>query len=94
MKLIKTITDMCMVYIFIMVMSLLIMNVNGLRQNKKEIKSLINYKGRNMSKYEVTIVLKFDRFPTGEDIDDAIKDLSENRGVVAKIQEVKNDEKK
>ncbi len=44
-----------------------------------------------MSKYEVTIVLKFDRFPTGEDIDDAIKDLSENRGVVAKIQEVKND---
>lgn len=47
-----------------------------------------------MSKYEVTIVLKFDRFPTGKDIDDALKDLSENRGVVAKIQEVKNDEKK
>ena len=47
-----------------------------------------------MSKYEVTIVLKFDRFPSGKDIDDAIKDLSENRGVVAKIQEVKNDEKK
>ena len=47
-----------------------------------------------MSKYEVTIVLKFDGFPSGEDIDDAIKDLSENRGVVAKIQEVKNDEKK
>ena len=47
-----------------------------------------------MSKYEVTIVLKFDRFPSGKDIDDAIKDLSENRGVVAKIQEVNNDEKK
>jgi len=47
-----------------------------------------------MSKYEVTIVLKFDKFPSGKDIDDAIKDLSENRGVVAKIQEVKNDEKK
>jgi hypothetical protein len=44
--------------------------------------------------YEVTIVLKFDAFPTGKDIDDAIKDLSENRGVIAKIQEVKNDEKK
>ena len=44
--------------------------------------------------YEVTIVLKFDRFPSGKDIDDAIKDLSENRGVVANIQEVKNDEKK
>ena len=47
-----------------------------------------------MSKYEVTIVLKFDRFPSGKDIDDALKDLSENRGVIAKIQEVKNDEKK
>tara|TARA_Y200000002_G_scaffold378315_2_gene385443 strand:- start:2571 stop:2714 length:144 start_codon:yes stop_codon:yes gene_type:complete len=47
-----------------------------------------------MSEYEVTIVLKFDRFPSGKDIDDAIKDLSENRGVVAKIQEVNNDEKK
>ena len=44
--------------------------------------------------YEVTIVLKFDRFPSGKDIDDAIKDLSENRGVVADIREVKNDEKK
>lgn len=47
-----------------------------------------------MSKYEVTIVLKFDKFPSGKDIDDAVKDLSENRKVVAKIQEVKNDEKK
>ena len=35
--------------------------------------------------YEVTIVLKFDRFPSGKDIDDAIKELSENRGVVADI---------
>ena len=43
--------------------------------------------------YEVTIVLKFDRFPSGKDIDDAIKDLSENRGVVAEIREVKNDDK-
>ena len=44
--------------------------------------------------YEVTIVLKFDRFPSSKDIDDAIKDLSENRGVVADIREVKNDEQK
>lgn len=44
--------------------------------------------------YEVTIVLKFDRFPSGKDIDDALKELSENRGVVANIQEVRDDETK
>ena len=44
--------------------------------------------------YEVTIVLKFDRFPSGKDIDDALKELCENRGVVADIREVKNDETK
>ena len=40
-----------------------------------------------MSKYEVTIVLKFDRFPTG----DEIKQKVEKHNYMAQIKEVKGE---